>query len=72
MSSTLYNDFQIIAVTLGISFTYKNATSFGIRLRNILDDLREFFEVRAEKYNNRWMYVFRPQAYWGEGVGRGV
>jgi len=58
MSSTLYNDFQIIAVTLGISFTYKNATSFGIRLRNILDDLREFFEVRAEKYNNRWMYVF--------------
>jgi hypothetical protein len=58
MSSTLYNDFQIIAVDLGISFTYKNATSFGIRLRNILDDLREFFEVRAEKYNNRWMYVF--------------
>jgi len=58
-SSTLYNDFQIIAVTLGISFTYKNTKSFGIRLRNIIEDLRSFFDVKAEKYKNRWMYVFR-------------
>jgi len=60
-SSTLYNDFQIIAVDLGISFTYKNATSSGIRLRNIIDDLREFFEVRAEKRRNKWTYVFQPK-----------
>ncbi len=60
-SSTLYNDFQIIAVDLGISFTYKNTKSFGIRLRNIIEDLRDFFDVKAEKYKNRWMYVFRQK-----------
>jgi len=57
-SGILFNDFQIIAVTLGSSFPYKNATSFGIRLRSLIDDLREFFDVKAEKYNNRWTYVF--------------
>jgi len=60
-SSTLFNDFQNIAKEEGISFPYRNATSFGIRLRNIIDDLREFFEVRAEKRRNKWTYVFQPK-----------
>ena len=60
-SSTLFNDFQLIAQEEGISFTYKNTKSFGRRLRSLIDDLREFFEVRAEKRNNQWTYIFRPK-----------
>ena len=58
-SSTLYNDFQIIAQAEGISFPYKSVTSFSKRLRNILEDIREFFDVQDEKSRNRWTYVFR-------------
>ena len=60
-SSTLYNDFQIIAQTESISFTYKSTKSFGRRLQNLLDDLREFFDIRAEKRKNKWTYVFQPK-----------
>ena len=59
-SGMLYNDFQIIAIDLGISFTYKSARSFGMRLRNLIEDLREFFSVSAEKRNHQWTYIFRP------------
>ncbi len=61
-SGTLYNDFQIIAQEEGISFLYKSTKSFGIRLRNIIDDLREFFEVAAEKRNHQWIYMFQARA----------
>jgi hypothetical protein len=60
-SSTLFNDFQLIAQEEGISFTYKNTKSFGIRLRSLIDDLREFFNVGAEKCRNKWIYVFQPK-----------
>jgi len=59
-SGTLYNDFQLIAQGEGISFTYKSARSFGMRLRNLIEALREFFDVNAEKRNNQWTYIFRP------------
>ncbi len=59
-SGILFNDFQIVAKQERISFTYKSATSFGRRLRNIIDDLREFFDVKAEKHNHQWAYIFRP------------
>ncbi len=59
MSSTLFNEFQIIAQAERFSFDYKNATSLGIHLRNIIEDLREFFDVGAEKYRNRWTYTFQ-------------
>jgi len=58
-SGMLYNDFQIVAQTEGISFTYKSAKSLGMRLRNIINDLREFFEVTAEKRNHQWIYMFQ-------------
>lgn len=60
-SSMLYNDFQIIAEKEGNSFPYKNTKSFGINLRNIIEDLREFFDIRAEKRQNKWTYVFQPK-----------
>ena len=56
-SSTLYNEFQIIAEQDKISFGFKNTTSFGIHLRNILSNLAEFFDVRAEKKQNKWTYT---------------
>ena len=57
-SSTLYNEFQIIAEREKMSFTFKNTTSFGIHLRNILSNLAEFFDVRTEKKKNKWTYTF--------------
>lgn len=56
-ASTLYNEFQIIAEQEKMSFTFKNATSFGIHLRNIVSNLEEFFNVKAEK-KERWYYEF--------------
>ena len=56
-ASQLYYDFQIIAEKEKVSFTFKNTTSFGIHLRNILSDLEEFFDVKAEK-KERWYYQF--------------
>jgi len=56
-ASTLYNEFQIIAEKEKTSFTFKNAKSFGIHLQNILGNLREFFDVKAEK-KDRWYYTF--------------
>ena len=41
-ASTLYNEFQIIAEKEKMSFTFKNAKSFGIHLQNILGNLKEF------------------------------
>jgi DNA primase len=56
-ASTLYNEFQVIAEKEKMSFTFKNAKSFGIHLQNILGNLREFFDVKAEK-KDRWYYTF--------------
>ena len=57
-SSMLYSELQIIAEQDKISFGFKNTTSFGIHLRNILSNLAEFFDVRAAKKRNRWTYTF--------------
>jgi hypothetical protein len=59
-ASTLYNEFQIIAEQEKMSFTFKNAKSFGIHLQNILSDLKEFFDVEAVK-KERWYYKFVPK-----------
>ena len=59
-ASTLYSEFQIIAEKEKMSFTFKNARSFGIHLQNILGNLREFFDVKAEK-KNKWYYTFAPK-----------
>lgn len=59
-ASTLYNEFQIIAEKEKTSFTFKNAKSFGIHLRNIMGNLKEFFGVEAVK-KERWYYKFAPK-----------
>ena len=59
-ASTLYNEFQIVAEQEKMSFTFKNAKSFGIHLRNILGNLKEFFGVEAKK-TDRWYYAFTPK-----------
>ena len=56
-ASTLYSEFQLIAEKEKMSFTFKNAKSFGIHLQNILGNLKEFFDVKAEK-KNKWYYTF--------------
>jgi len=59
-ASTLYSEFQLIAEKEKMSFTFKNAKSFGIHLQNILSDLKEFFNVEALK-KERWYYKFIPK-----------
>jgi hypothetical protein len=59
-ASTLHNEFQIVAQQEKISFTFKNAKSFGIHLRNLLGNLKEFFDVEAVK-KERWYYKFSPK-----------
>ena len=62
-ASTLYCDFQVIAEREKMSFTFKNTRSFGMHLRNILSNLKEFFDVQAEKKNNKWTYTFNLKTY---------
>ena len=60
-TSTLFKDFQTIAEKENIAFTFKNAQSMGMHLRNIISNLSEFFEITSDKKKNRWVYTFRQK-----------
>jgi hypothetical protein len=60
-ASTLYNEFQTLAEKETLTFSFKNTRSFGWHLRNIYNDIAEFFNVRAEKKQRRWVYMFSPK-----------
>jgi hypothetical protein len=57
-ASTLYYDCQLLAKGKNINFPYENTVGFAINLRNILSNLKEFWNIKDEKKRKRWVYTF--------------
>jgi DNA primase len=57
-SAELYKLFKEYAEKDDIDFSFKSSRSLGMHLRNILPDLKEFFEITEDKKKNCWVYSF--------------
>ncbi|MFQ6042974.1 MAG: hypothetical protein ACE5PV_19145 [Candidatus Poribacteria bacterium] len=58
-SGELFTELKQIASINEMAFPYKSARSFGMRLKNILTNLREFVDVDVRKgRSNRQIYIF--------------
>ena len=60
-TAELYQEFKKVAEENNILFYYESTRSLGMRLRNILTNLAEFYDIESTKERNKWRYSFRPK-----------
>jgi len=59
--SELFEEFLAIAESESIGFSFKSARSMGKQLRQILSNLRNYFDITDRQVNRSWHYTFEPK-----------
>ena len=59
--SELFEEFREIAEAENIDFGFKNASTMGRQLRQILSNLRLYFQITAVQKKRAWHYTFSPK-----------